>query len=151
MTKIFCILTLVVDTQTYTCDKTAQNLTPTVTEENKKSWGNLNKSYGLLSMQCPGCDTTVLQNVANGGNWGKYTRDLPVLFLSTTCESGASQVALVGKNLPCRRRKRHGFDPWIGKISWGRDWQPTPVILAWRIPWTEEPGGLQSTGSQSRT
>ena len=24
-------------------------------------------------------------------------------------------------------------------------------ILAWRIPWTEEPGGLQSEGSQSRT
>ena len=23
-----------------------------------------------------------------------------------------------------------------------------PSILAWRIPWTEEPGGLQSTGSQ---
>ena len=24
-------------------------------------------------------------------------------------------------------------------------------ILAWEIPWTEEPGGLQSIGSQSRT
>ena len=24
-------------------------------------------------------------------------------------------------------------------------------ILAWRVPWTEEPGGLQSTGSQSQT
>ena len=24
-------------------------------------------------------------------------------------------------------------------------------VLAWRIPWTEEPGGLQSMGSQSRT
>ena len=24
-------------------------------------------------------------------------------------------------------------------------------ILAWRIPWTEEPGGLQSVGSQSWT
>ena len=24
-------------------------------------------------------------------------------------------------------------------------------ILAWRIPWTEKPGGLQSTRSQSRT
>ena len=24
-------------------------------------------------------------------------------------------------------------------------------ILAWRIPWTEESGGLQSTGSQSWT
>ena len=23
-------------------------------------------------------------------------------------------------------------------------------ILAWRIPWTEEPGGLQSMGLQSR-
>ena len=25
------------------------------------------------------------------------------------------------------------------------------VILAWEIPWTEEPGGLQSMGSQSQT
>ena len=24
-------------------------------------------------------------------------------------------------------------------------------ILAWRIPWTEEPGGLQSTVAKSRT
>ena len=24
-------------------------------------------------------------------------------------------------------------------------------ILAWRIPWTEEPGGLQSAGAQSQT
>ena len=24
-------------------------------------------------------------------------------------------------------------------------------MLAWRIPWTEEPGGLQSDGSQSQT
>ena len=24
-------------------------------------------------------------------------------------------------------------------------------ILAWETPWTEEPEGLQSTGSQSRT
>ena len=25
---------------------------------------------------------------------------------------------------------------------------PHPSILAWRISWTEEPGGLQSVGSQ---
>ena len=24
-------------------------------------------------------------------------------------------------------------------------------ILAWRVPWTEEPDGLQSVGSQSQT
>ena len=33
-----------------------------------------------------------------------------------------------------------------GKILWRRAWQPS--ILAWRIPGTEEPGGLQSMGSQ---
>ena len=39
------------------------------------------------------------------------------------------------------------FDPWVGKIPWKRKWQPTPT-LAWKIPWTEEPGGLQYMGSQ---
>ena len=29
-----------------------------------------------------------------------------------------------------------------------RAWQPTPVFLPVRIPWTEEPGGLQSIGLQ---
>ena len=29
----------------------------------------------------------------------------------------------------CRRRKRPGFDPWVGKIPWGRAWQPTLVFL----------------------
>ena len=29
----------------------------------------------------------------------------------------------------CRRHKRHGFDPWVGKIPWRKAWQPTPVFL----------------------
>ena len=29
----------------------------------------------------------------------------------------------------CRRQKRHGFDPWVGKIPWRRAWQPSPVFL----------------------
>ena len=29
----------------------------------------------------------------------------------------------------CRRHRRHGFDPWVGKIPWRRKWQPTPVFL----------------------
>ena len=24
---------------------------------------------------------------------------------------------------------RHRFDPWVGKIPWRREWQPTPVFL----------------------
>ena len=27
-------------------------------------------------------------------------------------------------------------------------WQPTAVLLPWRIPWTEQPGRLQPMGSQ---
>ena len=29
----------------------------------------------------------------------------------------------------CRRHKRRGFNPWVGKIPWRRAWQPTPVFL----------------------
>ena len=51
-----------------------------------------------------------------------------------------SQVALVVKNLLANagdRRKRRGFDPWVGKIPWKKKWQPTPVFLPEKIPWTE--------------
>ena len=27
--------------------------------------------------------------------------------------------------------------------AWSRKWQPHSNILAWKIPWTEEPGGLR--------
>ena len=51
-----------------------------------------------------------------------------------------------GKESACQCRRR--FDPCVRKIPWRKKWQPIPVILAWEIPWTEEPGGLQSLGSQ---
>ena len=39
-------------------------------------------------------------------------------------------------------------ETWVGKIPWRRAWQPTPIFLPGEPPWTEEPGGLQSMGSQ---
>ena len=50
--------------------------------------------------------------------------------------------------LQWKRCRRCGFDPWVRKIPCRRAWQPTPVFFAWRIPWTEEPGGLQYIKSQ---
>ena len=47
--------------------------------------------------------------------------------------------------LQCRRS---GFYPWVRKIPRKREWLPNSSILAWRIPWTEEPGRLQFMGSQ---
>ena len=36
---------------------------------------------------------------------------------------------------------------WLGKISLEEEMAPQSNILAWEIPWAEEPGGLQSMGS----
>ena len=49
----------------------------------------------------------------------------------------------------CKRHKRHRFDPSVRKIPCRMDGRAThSSILAWRIPWTEEPGRLQSVGLQ---
>jgi len=38
---------------------------------------------------------------------------------------------LSGKESACqhRRCRRPGFDPSVGKMSWRRKWQPTPIFL----------------------
>ena len=53
-------------------------------------------------------------------------------------------------NQPTNAGDTGEFDPWARKIPWRREWQTPPPasILAWKIPWTKEPGGLQSMGSQ---
>ena len=58
--------------------------------------------------------------------------DMPPLITFTIWSPvpGASQVMLVVKNPPeCRRHKRQGFNPWVGKSPWRRAQQPTPVLL----------------------
>ena len=54
-----------------------------------------------------------------------------------------------GNHLQCRRSV---FNPWSGRSPGEGNGSPLS-ILAWRTPWTEEPGGLwlQSMGSQSQT
>ena len=39
-----------------------------------------------------------------------------------------SLVAQMVKNF-CMQFRRPGFNLWVGKISWRREWQPTPVLL----------------------
>ena len=49
-----------------------------------------------------------------------------------------------GKELTyqCRRQKRLEFDVWVEKIPLEKGVATHSSILAWRIPWTEEPGRL---------
>ena len=69
-----------------------------------------------------------------------------VTQVRSTQGNGASQVALVVKNPPAMQ------ETWVLSLD-----QEDPLekgmathssILAWGIPWTEEPGRLQSRGSQ---
>ena len=67
-------------------------------------------------------------------------------FFFFFCEIYASLVAQRLKRLPPMRetqvRSLGGEDPLEKEMA------AHSSILAWRIPWTEEPGGLQSTASQ---
>ena len=78
-----------------------------------------------------------------------------MLFLSClvltdlmSCNSyiGPSLVAQMVKQLPAMQETWVRYlcqeDPLEKEIA------AHSIILAWRIPWTEEPGGLQSMGSQ---
>ena len=41
------------------------------------------------------------------------------------------------------------FLPWDGEELLEKEMATHSSILAWRTPWTEEPGGLQSMGKES--
>ena len=55
-------------------------------------------------------------------------------------------MAQTAKNLPAMQ------ETWVRSLGQEDPLEKIMVtpssILAWRIPWTEEPGGLQSKGSQ---
>ena len=63
--------------------------------------------------------------------------------------SWASLVAQMVKNPPAMP------ETWVWSLDWGDSLEKGIAthssILAWRIPWTDEPGELQSMGSQSRS
>ena len=68
------------------------------------------------------------------------------LVYEYTILKGASRVAQTVKNLPVVR------ETWVRSLGWEESLEKgmaaSSSILAWRIPWTEEPTRLESTGSQ---
>ena len=59
------------------------------------------------------------------------------------------QASLVAQRLKCLPTMQ---ETWVRSLGWEdsleKEMATHSSILAWRIPWTEEPGGLQSMGSQ---
>ena len=67
-------------------------------------------------------------------------------FALFICLVYPSLVAQLVKNLPAMQ------ETWVRSLGWEDSLEKGTAthssILAWRIPWTEEPGRLQATGSQ---
>ena len=59
---------------------------------------------------------------------------------------GGFLVAQLVKNLPAVQETRVWSQGWEDPLE--KEMATHSSILAWKIPWTEEPGGLQSMGSQ---
>ena len=55
-------------------------------------------------------------------------------------------VAWLVKNLPAKQETQVQSVDWEDALEKGMATHSS--ILVWKIPWTEEPGRLQSTGSQ---
>ena len=71
---------------------------------------------------------------------------MPESVINSKYIKRVSQMAQMVKNLPTLR------EAWVRSLGWEDPLEKRMAthssILAWRIPWTEEPGGLQSMGSQ---
>ena len=67
-------------------------------------------------------------------------------LLPASVNIGASLVAQMVKRLPATR------ETWVRSLGredpLEKEMATLSSILAWKIPWMEEPGGLQSMGSQ---
>ena len=71
--------------------------------------------------------------------YGKWTSGCQVfIFFKSRPETRYGLPRWCGSKESACQCRRHGFDHWVRR----RKWQPTPNILSWEIPWTEEPGGL---------
>ena len=105
-------------------------------------------SSGLLSITCTG-SSTGKESACNAGDpgsipgSGRSTREgigYPLQY------SWASLVAQLVKNLLAMQ------ETWVQSLGWENPLEKGMAthsrILAWRIPWTEERGRLQSSESQ---
>ena len=64
-----------------------------------------------------------------------WTNYLPSLISVFFINKGSNRICFPGGivvkkiQLPMKRHKRHGFDPWVRKMPWSRKRQPTLVFL----------------------
>ena len=106
------------------------------------------------SLQCYRTVTAVTEQLPTSavGRATCFLPTWPVPRLLHRCRDNQGFPSGASGKLPachCRRCKGRKFDPWVRKIPLEKGMSIHSTILVWRIPWTEKPGGLWSTDSQS--
>ena len=102
--------------------------------------------YKMLSKSCKNHQNVFMKTAII---WSIYTKIESICYQQWFLQYWASRVAQRLKYLPVI------WETWVWSLGrkdpLEKEMTTHSSILAWRIPWAEEPGGLQSTGSQSRT
>ena len=104
----------------------------------------------FLPLSCQGNpsigNTAVKKQTKNEISFSRQTVHVIISKLSCQCDFPDSAS---DKESACQCR-RH--ETWVRSPGWEEPLEEEMAthsnILAWKIPWTEEPGGLQSMGSQ---
>ena len=66
----------------------------------------------------------------------------------SACQCKKRKTKMKRKEKKNKKLGRLRFDPWVGEDPLEKEVATHSSILAWKIPWTEEPGGLPSMGLQ---
>ena len=75
-------------------------------------------------------------------SWASSYSTFPLYLSCWFCFSGELWLililcgiwaSLVAQTIICLQCRRPRFDPWVGKIPWRREWQPTPIFLTREI------------------
>ena len=63
----------------------------------------------------------------------KCEKQLALKEAAGAAGGGKKAAAAAGAQVLQCRRRRPGFNPWVGKIPWRRKWQPTPLFLPGKL------------------
>ena len=93
----------------------------------------------ISSVGCDHCPLYLHTHAHTHGVWCSYS-------LRSILRHRASLVAQMVKHLPAMQETPVGSLGWEGPLE--KEMATHSSTLAWKIPWTEEPGRLQSKSSQ---
>ena len=92
-------------------------------------------------------NTSQTSKVENNNIKGKNITSTNLIFLSLeSLKEKASPMSQMVKNLPAMQETPVQSLGWKDPLEKGMAIHSS--VLAWRVPWTREPGGLQSMGLQ---